>query len=313
MRKRNSDQPANLIILQQHPIDLDYHEFLLDRKARNLRPKTLLWYSQSLTLFRSFLADRQITDLADLTASDLRAFLVYLTKTGHNPGGVKNIFGAVRAWLLWFGEEHVPEGWVNPLRKVKSPKSTENTLDPVSMDVVKALLSTCDKTFTGERDKAIILALLDTGCRASEFCAIDLADLNPSTGAVILRGEKTKSRCQRMVFFGAKTLRQVTRYLRLRQDKCPALWVTKQGERFTYHTLRQVIRRRSKRAGVKEPGLHSFRRAFALSALRAGMDIYSLQRLMGHADLTVLRRYLAQTEADLCEAHKKASPVDRLV
>jgi len=48
-------------------------------------------------------------------------------------------------------------------------------------------------------------------------------------------------------------------------------------------------------------------------SLRAGMDIYSLQRLMGHSDLSVLRRYLAQTEQDLKSAHEKASPVDRLI
>jgi len=49
-----------------------------------------------------------------------------------------------------------------------------------------------------------------------------------------------------------------------------------------------------------------------LLSLRAGMDVYSLQRLMGHADLSVLRRYLAQTEGDLQAAHARTSPVDRL-
>ena len=58
------------------------------------------------------------------------------------------------------------------------------------------------------------------------------------------------------------------------------------------------------------PSLHSFRRAFAINMLRAGVDIYSLQLLMGHADLQVLRRYLAQTNDDLLKAHRKGSPVD---
>ncbi len=56
--------------------------------------------------------------------------------------------------------------------------------------------------------------------------------------------------------------------------------------------------RRAEREGVKEPGLHSFRRYFAFECLRNGMSIYELQRLMGHADLQVLRRYLAITEQD---------------
>lgn len=96
-------------------------------------------------------------------------------------------------------------------------------------------------------------------------------------------------------------------------DLLPDSWVTDENNRLTYSALRCLIQRRAARAGVKAPSLHSFRRAFALLSLRAGMDVYSLQKLMGHADLTVLRRYLAQTEDDLREAHQKAGLVDRLL
>ena len=79
----------------------------------------------------------------------------------------------------------------------------------------------------------------------------------------------------------------------------------------TYWGLRQIVRRRSSAAKVETPTLHSFRRAFALNMLRAGVDIFSLQKLMGHADLQVLRRYLAQTTDDIAAAHRIGSPVDR--
>ena len=58
---------------------------------------------------------------------------------------------------------------------------------------------------------------------------------------------------------------------------------------------------------------HTFRRTFALESLRGGMDIYTLARLMGHEDITVLKPYLALAERDLQAAHKAASPVDRLL
>ena len=48
----------------------------------------------------------------------------------------------------------------------------------------------------------------------------------------------------------------------------------------------------------------------SLNMLRAGVDIFSLQKLMGHADLQVLRRYLAQTTEDIAAAHRMGSPVD---
>jgi integrase/recombinase XerD len=82
------------------------------------------------------------------------------------------------------------------------------------------------------------------------------------------------------------------------------------GERLTYWGLRQIFRRRAGKAGEKVPGLHDFRRYFALECLRSGMNIYELQHLIGHADLQVLRRYLAITDQDTEQAHRRAGPVD---
>jgi site-specific recombinase XerD len=44
--------------------------------------------------------------------------------------------------------------------------------------------------------------------------------------------------------------------------------------------------------------------------LNNGADIFSLQRLMGHSDISILRRYLAQTTEDIRVAHEKGSPVE---
>ena len=173
------------------------------------------------------------------------------------------------------------------------------------------MLATCERrTFTGDRDRAAMLALLDTGARASEFTALDVGDVNQGTGAVLIRhGKGDKSR---VTFLGAKARRELARYLRRRGEQSPSapLWATKTGARLTYHGLRSVVQRRARAAGVRAPGLHDFRRAFALLALRGGVDLVSLQRLMGHSGLDVLRRYLAQTEADLRAAHAKGAPVD---
>ena len=82
-------------------------------------------------------------------------------------------------------------------------------------------------------------------------------------------------------------------------------------ERLTYDGLRQLLQRRAELAGLKEiPTPHDFRRQFALSMLRNKVDIFSLQRLMGHKDITILQRYLAQTTEDIRVAHDKGSPVE---
>lgn len=151
--------------------------------------------------------------------------------------------------------------------------------------------------------------MLDTGCRAQEFVDLDLEDVNVVSGEVhIKHGKGDKSR---VVFLGQKAKRALKVYLYQRSDPNPALWINDEQNRLSYSGLRQIIRRRAKRAGVKEPALHSFRRAFAINMLRSGVDIYSLRQLMGHADIQVLQRYLKLEPSDLAAAHQRGSPVDK--
>ena len=164
-------------------------------------------------------------------------------------------------------------------------------------------------TFTGIRDRAIFLSLLDTGARASEFLNMDLDDINPITGEILIR--EGKGRKPRTVFIGQKSRKELRKYLRLRNNDLFALWVTKdQTQRFTYYGMKSMVVRRSRSAGIKTPALHAFRRQFALSCLRSGMNVYHLQNLMGHSELQVLNRYLKQTTKDVSDAHRQAGPVD---
>ena len=75
----------------------------------------------------------------------------------------------------------------------------------------------------------------------------------------------------------------------------------------------QLMERLRIRSGVEECKCHSFRRTFAITCLRNGMNICILAKLMGHADITVLREYLAIVENDLEEAHIKYGAVDSLI
>ena len=141
--------------------------------------------------------------------------------------------------------------------------------------------------------------------------ALNVGDVDIEPESVLVRSGKGGK--PRITFLGAKSRRALVRYLRHRgaaTDYEP-LWVTVGGKRLAYGGLRKIVWRRAKKAKVPVPSLHAFRRAFAILSLRSGADIYSLQRLLGHADLSVLRRYLKQTADDLRAAHEKHGPVDQ--
>jgi len=298
-----------------HPFDRDDYillwidAFMTDRKSRGLAGGSLRFYMQKLHLFSLFCECQAVTQIRQIDAAFLRKMLIWLEETGHNPGGVHGCYRAVRAFLFWWEEETEPVAWKNPITKVRAPKVPDEPLDPVEFETVKAMVATCKgRGFTDYRDKAIFYALLDTGARATEFRMMDIDDLDLAMGSILIR--QGKGRKPRMVYLAQKSRQAVRAYLKTRRDGNPALWVTDEGGRLSYDGLRGVVKRRANLAEVEQPTLHDFRRAFALNMLRAGVDIFTVQRLMGHTSLVVLKRYLALTDQDTKAAHMRGSPVD---
>ena len=297
---------------QASSICTDIEMFLVDREARNLSPGTIRFYQEKLAHFSAFAAESGITSVLQVKAHHLRQYLLAL-KQAHNPGGVLCFYRAVRALINWSETEFEPADWRNPLDKVPAPKVPGQILQPTPTDDIETLLRWCPQdTELGCRDRAILLGLLDTGCRASELRHLNYGDLDPDSGAATVRAGKGGK--PRKVFLGKEARKALEAYLNHRGELAPEvpLFATRTGTRLSANGLREVLRRLASRAGIRTPSLHGFRRAFALNCLRSGMDIFALQRLMGHSDLTMVRRYLAQTSEDLARAHLLHSPVDNI-
>jgi len=273
--------------------------FLLDRQARGLSPYTIRWYKQQLAHLARFVGE---TPMNRVSPEHLRRFLVDFAQS-HNPGGVHGAYRATRALFRWCAEEY---GIEDPTRKVSAPRVPDEPLEPVPLETVKALLKTCDVDFVGDRDRAILLTLLDTGLRRGELLDLDVDDVDLEGGVIRVRGKGGK---WRSVFVGNITTAAILRWLGHRELEGP-LWLDNRGKRLSYDALRGMLRRRAKRAGVQPPTPHMFRRAFALAVLRNGGDLISLQRLLGHSSLAVLERYLKQVDDDLRTIHQRARPVD---
>lgn len=74
---------------------------------------------------------------------------------------------------------------------------------------------------------------------------------------------------------------------------------------------RNIGLRLGKRAGVQDVHPHRFRHSFAIWFLRGGGDVFTLQRMLGHADLSMVNYYLDIAQSDIAMAHRKASALDR--
>ena len=253
-----------------------------------------------------------LEQVSEVTSRDIRNFLLLLEEEGHNPGGRHIAYRILKTFFRWYDLEVEPENWRNPIAKVKAPRLIEEPLEPIEIEDVCSMLDTCDDSFLGKRNRAILLFLLDTGLRARELLSIALDDINLVTGNVLLR--RGKGGKPRTVFIGKETKKAVRAYIRLRGDSLPALWVTDdQNKRLAYGGLRALLERHAKLAGIDATSAHDFRRAFAITMLRQGVDLVSLARLMGHTSLKVLQRYLKLLPEDLQEAHRRAGPVDNII
>ena len=284
--------------------------FLHACHSRNLAAGTIEFYRKKLKVFFQFCSDLAITNISQITPDTIRQFLIFLEERKHKPAGIHCYYRSVKTFLKWYEREVEPVDWHNPIHKVKPPIVPLEPLDPVSIETIQALMETCNRgSLLDARDRAALLVLLDTGIRLTEFLSLNREDVDQITGAILIRSGK--GRKPRNVYLGEKSRHILRRYVKQRKDHNPALWVSRSGERLTETGLRMLLRRRSATAGVPVPSPHDFRRAFALERWRAGVDILTLSKLMGHTSLQVLNRYLKQIGEDLEQAAKQTSPVDR--
>lgn len=293
-------QPAPLTL----PEMLD--SYLLDCAARRLSPSTRDSYQQRLTPFLSFLARYGVVRPEQITVRAIRAYLASLQERQLRDSSIHVAASTIRAFCNFMVNEGVLDE--SPMRNVQMPPLSKRTLPGFTPEQVEKLITTC----MNPRDRAICLFLVDTGCRSSEFVALNIEDVDLEGGVVQIR--KGKGGNGREVFIGEATRQELARYLQGRAEaqRQHPLWVVGHTttKRLTAAGLRGALRRIGQRAGVTPCYPLCFRRTFALWSLRAGIDIYCLQRIMGHSNLNMLERYLALTRDDVQEAHRKHGAVD---
>ena len=118
------------------------------------------------------------------------------------------------------------------MARFEVPKAQEQLFEPVSLETARGILEVWNcKAQIGARDYATILALLDSGLRASAFLGLNnVLDVNMTNGTVVVR--ESQGGKHRVGFFGVKTWRETLRYLRLRDVRPqPPLWTGRDGRR----------------------------------------------------------------------------------
>ncbi|WP_319454245.1 MULTISPECIES: tyrosine-type recombinase/integrase [unclassified Mycobacterium] len=283
-------------------LDLDalQDSWLITLRGERKSPATLKAYRAGVTSYLSFCRDQTLP--LDLTKDGVRAFMASLAEA--EPATARLRLTALKLFARWLAAE---EGFdADPVLAVRAPKLDDKAVPDLSDDEVRRIVKACKgPTFRDKRDLALVVLLTETGLRAAECLALDVADLGLTTCTLLVRrGKGGKGRTAR---FSAAAAADLDRYIRARRavgaPDVGALWVGSAGaRRLSYRGMTTALKQRADQAGVPGFHVHRLRHTAAVRWLSAGGTEGGLMAQSGWASRKMIDRYVKTAAEDLASA-----------
>ena len=289
--------------------------FISTRRLKNLSPNTITFYSQHLNKFLEFMESKYPDISVEKIGHTMLREYVLGIKENHSPGGVNHHIKVLKILFKFMIEEDVITE--NPSRKISRVKMDQVVIPTFSDIQIMAMLEVtkCQMDFPGIRNYALITLLYDSGCRISELLGLKIENIQLEEKILTVRGKGGRGR---VVPFGDRSLVGLVKYLTRRNKlfgKEGVLFLTKFGDPLTLRMTNKTIERIGEKAKVENVRLsaHTFRHTFAKNWLMNGGDIFSLQKILGHRTLEMVKNYVNITFQDIQSQHSKFSPGDNLM
>ena len=194
---------------------------------------------------------------------------------------------------------------------LERPKASRALPKVLSVEQVDSILDAIDTTEPlGVRDRALYELIYSCGLRISEAATLQVSNLHLKERLLIVRGKGDK---ERMVPFGLSAKERLEQYL---MEVRPALvgskivsevFVNYKGEPMSRKGIWKNFKALEVKAGVHAK-VHTLRHSFATHLLAGGMDLRSVQELLGHSDLATTTIYTHVDDKQLREGHKEFFP-----
>ena len=293
-------------------------KFITAKIVKGLSERTLKYYKETIEEFLR----RVQKNISEITADDIRLFLaIRRKKDGVSDITAGNELRNLRAFFNWLYMEELIKK--NPVAKVETIKCAKQKKKAFTEYEIELIRGQCRTTL----EKAIIEILLSTGCRVKELTMMKRSDIEGES--LIVHGKGNKDRT---VYLNAKAQIALSEYLADRKDNSDWLFpkgvsayeggengniINKKGKDWYKYksaivdeprdisSIEDTVRKIGRRAGVDKTHPHRFRRTCATLALRRGMPVEQVSKMLGHAGLDTTMIYLDLSEEELEQAHKK--------
>ena len=290
--------------------------FLVAKAVKGCSERTIQLYSMSVRKVFTEINKR----VEDVTPDDIRLYMgLRLRRDGVSKVTVGNEIRSLSSFYAWATAEEIIQK--NPMLRVHKIKRQKVRKEALTEMEIERLRMAAD----GEMQKMMIEVLLSTGCRVTELVNIRIDEIQKDEITVHGKGEK-----DRKVYLNAKAELAVQVYLAKRRDENPYLlpgaknmrerkgmdrkesrknwWMDRNNlteGHITTSTVESTMRTIADRAEVEQANPHKFRRTCATFALRRGMPIEQVSRMLGHEEVGTTQIYLDLKEEDLKRSHEK--------
>ncbi len=190
----------------------------------------------------------------------------------------------------------------NPVADLDSPKAPKTLPRYLTLEESKLLLSSIDGV-NKERDYCIICIFLNCGLRISEIVGLNVSDIHGDNLRVTGKGNK-----QRVVYLNDSTSEAINKWLdvrsRLVSEFEPALFVSNRRTRIARDTVHVMVKKSLQKAGLDSThySSHKLRHTAATLMLQSGVDLRTLQEVLGHEHLNTTQIYTHVDNTQLREA-----------
>lgn len=300
-------------------------QFLVEQELKGNTVKTIRFYDNNLRYFSDYVgADKPIREL---TIADLNGYLLALKKKpkleGHpfypakedvklTTTTIQTYVRAVRGFLGWLQQESYIVD--NLHQRFKLPKATKKAIEILSDDEIDTIMKAYKTTAEmGLRNACIIALMLDCGLRRNEVLSLDYDNLHISQGVIKVSGKGQK---ERIVPLGLHTKKLLMKYMggyrSLPEYDTKRLFISKDLKPMSESSIKMMFQRLRKRTKIDRLHPHILRHTFSTKYLMNGGDIFSLQQILGHTSLEMVRKYSHLASSYVVQNHKKFSPLDNI-
>lgn len=304
--------------VRNYAIDLNSLKSFLESEWLNtLRPDELpdkIHYDTSFD--DRWTGKDDLIPLQKVDRKNIRNFLAYLNEKKSNKRTIVRRLSSLRTFFKWaFIEKLI---LVNPTEDVESPKIEKKLPVSLSYDQIQRLFSQPDTTsFLGFRDRAIMELFYSSGLRVSELVSLDRSDFDPKNLLLKIKGKGKK---ERIVPITKNAAEWITSYIEhperhleldghLPQVDAQAIFLNKLGTRLTVRSVDRNFDKyltASGLAGKVTP--HTIRHTIATHWLEKGMDLKTIQTILGHTSLSTTTIYTQVNTSLKKKVYKESHP-----